>query len=459
MHILKYTLSFILWITVQSFVYAQTVQDIPDSLSLSDAIQIGLENNFDIRISALDAEIAQNNNTWGAAGRYPTISFNLSQGNSFRDVDNPASFLQGLSISNDITPSVSLNWTLFNAFSVRISRQQLQLLEEQSMGNAQIVVENTIQAIILAYYTAVLEKERLDVLQKIMTLSRDRYRYLQIKGDLGSAVTFDVLQEKNNYLTDSTNYVTQEINYLNARRTLNLLMGVDVSEEYNITDGLDVTPANYALDDLYEKMIANNTNLQTQYLNQEIFRQDVRLAKTELYPRLDLGLGASYSISRQDLTNADLGGREIENLITKPKTLNYFADFTLSYTLFDGGRIKRAIQNAYTNEKIAQVQVDQLKLSLKNDLVSVYDLYNARKKLLNITELNLETGDLNLELATERFKNGTINSFDFRTIQVSYLNIALNNVQAKYDLIDSETELMRLTGGIIEAYDVDNDAN
>jgi outer membrane protein TolC len=276
---------------------------------------------------------------------------------------------------------------------------------------------------------------------------------------LGSAVTFDILQEKSNYLTDSTNYVTQEVNFLNARRNLNLLMGVDVLNEYGLTDNLDVAPADFALEDLYEKMVANNSNLRNQYLNQEVFRQDVRLAKTELYPRLDLGMGASYSISRQDLTNADLGGRELDNLITKPKTLNYFANFTLSYTLFDGGRIKRAIQNAYTNENIAQIQVEQLKLSLKNELVSVYDLYNARKKLLSITSLNLETGDLNLELATERFKNGTINSFDFRTIQVNYLNTALNNVQAKYNLIDAETELIRLTGGIIETYEVEYENN
>lgn len=441
------------------FLFALQLSYAQDSLSLSGAIQMGLENNFDIQISAVDAVIARNNNTWGAAGRYPTIAFSLSQGNYFRDIDNPAAFLQGLSISNDINPSVSLNWTLFNAFRVRITRQQLQLLEELSLGNAQFVVENTIQGIILAYYMAVLEKERLEVLQKIMTLSRDRFRYLQIQGELGSAVTFDILQEKNNYLTDSTNFVTQEINYLNARRNLNLLMGVDVSNEYGLTDGLDVTPADFVLGDLYEKMVANNTNLRNQYLNQELFRQDVRLARTELYPRLTLGMGASYNISRQDLTNADLGDRENVNLITNTKSLNYFANLTLSYTLFDGERIKRTIQNSYSNEKIGQLQVEQLKLSLKNDLVSVFDLYNARKKLLNITEVNLETGDLNLELATERFKNGTINSFDFRTIQVNYLNIALNNVQAKYNLIDSETELMRLTGGIIEAYDMNAAGN
>ncbi len=458
MRFLTYTLSFFLSIVLHNVTYAQDVQDLPDSLSLSDAIQIGLENNFDIRISTLDTEIAQNNNTLGAAGRWPTVTFNLSQGNNFRDVDNPASFLQGLSINNDLSPSLSVNWILFDGFRVDITKERLQLLEEQSMGNAQIVVENTIQAIMLAYYTTLLEKERLDVLEKLLVLSRDRYRYLQIKGELGSAVTFDILQEKNNYLTDSTNYVVQVVNFRNARRNLNLLMGVDVLNEYGLTDNLDVVPAEFEIEELYERMVSNNTNLRNQYLNQAIFRQDVRLAKTELYPSINLGLGASYNVSRQDLSNAELL-RPIDDPITNTKTLNYFANFTLSYTLFDGGRIKRNIQNAYVNENIAQVQIEQLKLSLKNELVSVYDLYNSRKKLLDITGLNLETGDLNLALATERFKNGTINSFDFRTIQVNYLNTALNNVQAKYNLLDSEIELIRLTGGILEAYEVEYENN
>ncbi len=36
---------------------------------------------------------------------------------------------------------------------------------------------------------------------------------------------------------------------------------------------------------------------------------------------------------------------------------------------------------------------------------------------------------------------------------MNYLNTALNNLQAKYNLIESETELLRLTGGITNEYD------
>lgn len=427
-----------------------------DSLSLSQAIQTGLANNFDIQIQELDVEIAENNNTWGAAGRWPTVTFSLTQNNNFRDVTNPASFLQGLTISNDLGPSINVNWVLFNGFSVNINRERLQKLQELTMGNAEVVVENAVQAIIMAYYSTLLEEERLSVLEKVFILSKDRYEYVKLKGELGSAVTFDILQEQNAYLSDSANYVTQEVNYRNARRNLNLLMGIDIDTEYVLANDLDIEEEDYVLDDLYDKMVTSNSNLQNQFLNQQILRSEVRLAKTELYPQLSLNLGGAYNWARQDLSQADFAFSNPENprpTVTQTRTANYAAGFTLSYLLFDGGRVRRNIENAYTQERIGQLQIDQLKLSLKNDLIASYDLYNVRKKLLNISSQNIRSSELNLQLAEERFKNGTINSFNYRDIQINYLNAALNNLQAKYNLIDAETELLRLTGGIISEYE------
>ncbi|WKN46243.1 TolC family protein [Tunicatimonas pelagia] len=425
-----------------------------EDLSLFEAVQIGLENNFDIQIEELNIDVAQNNNNWGAAGRWPTITFDITQNNNFRDVDNPAGFQQGLTISNDITPGVNVNWTLFNGFSVQIQRSRLQELENLTRGNALVVIENAVQAIINQYYLAQLEQERLDVQKTVFSLSKDRYEYVRLKGELGSAVTFDILQEQNAFLTDSSNLVTQEINYLNTRRTLNLLMGRDVTLEYSLTDSLAVSPTDYALEDLYERMIASNSNLQNQYLNLEIAKLDTRLAKTELYPQLRLNAGAAYTLQRQDISNARFAFPDPDRPeVVRPRTLSYAAGFTLSYLLFDGGRVRQAIENTYTQERISQVQIEQQKITLRNNLMATYDLYNVRKKLLSISEENIRAAQLNLDLSEERFRNGTINSFDYRDIQVNYLNTALTNIQAKYDLIESETELLRLTGGILSEYE------
>ena len=71
------------------------------------------------------------------------------------------------------------------------------------------------------------------------------------------------------------------------------------------------------------------------------------------------------------------------------------------------------------------------------DLVSSYETYTMRQNLYNISELNLEAAELNLQLGEERYRYGSINSFDYRDLQINYLQTALNNLQSKFDLLDS----------------------
>jgi len=91
----------------------------------------------------------------------------------------------------------------------------------------------------------------------------------------------------------------------------------------------------------------------------------------------------------------------------------------------------------------------EIKLTLSNLLVTQYELYSIRKQLLDVADVNLESARLNLEIATEKYRNGTINSFNFRDVQLIFLNASSKKLNAIYDLLDSQTELLRLTGGIV----------
>ena len=57
-----------------------------------------------------------------------------------------------------------------------------------------------------------------------------------------------------------------------------------------------------------------------------------------------------------------------------------------------------------------------------------------------------------MQLSNEKFKNGAINSFNYRDVQIIYMNASFNQLQAKYNLIDSNSELMRMTGNMITEY-------
>ncbi len=430
-----------------------------ENLSLSDAIQIGLQRNYAILIERGNVEVARNNNNWGEAGRMPNISLNLNQNNVLTDnvrVAFPTS-TQGRTLSNAVNPSINANWTVFDGFKVNINKKRFELLQAETEGNASIVIANTLQSIILGYYLAVLEQERLEEFHKQLALSKDKYDYTNVKSELGSAVSTDVLLEEGNYLTDSINYINQQLKYRNAVRDLNILLAErNVAKFYTFTDSLNIPDEEYSLDDLRARMLAENVDLKKQYITQSVLGESKKLSYADRYPTLSLNTGFSENINSLDLSNARFftgdGFAEGPSTRLKSTTDTYSANFTLSFTLFNGGKIKRAIRNAIVNERVGQLRVDELENSLDKDLLAALDQYNIRRQLYGINARRESSAAINLNLSEEKFKNGSINSFDYRDVQNNYLSSSILRLQAAYNLISSKVELMRLTGGLIREY-------
>lgn len=437
-----------------------------ESLSLSDAIQLGLQRNYGILIEQKNIETAENNNEWGAAGRLPTVQLTAASNNNIRNQLVDAQFFGGQLFdgfeltdqrSYSLQPGASVNWTLFQGNKAIISKRRFAQLEAESNRNSDVVVANTIQAIISAYYLAVLEQDRLDEFRKQLDLSSDKFNYIKTKQDLGGAVTSDVLLEENNFLTDSANFLNQRLALNNAFRNLNVvIVEPDLEKRYSLTDVMNIEDIVYVLDDLKAAAFSENVDLQKIYLTQSVLELATRQQRADQFPTLTFNGGYNWNRNVSDLTSAEYNGpnpnyeNPPEPLISKTGT--YFANFTLAFTLFDGKRINRAIRNAMVQEDIGNLRVDQMEQSVSKDLLDAYDQYSIRRQLYEINRRKREAADINLRNSEERFRNGSINSFDYRDVQNNKLSAAIQELQSMYNLIDSKITLMRLTGGLIGEY-------
>jgi outer membrane protein TolC len=417
-----------------------------DSLSLSKAIEIGLEKNYDIRLTLKNVEINKIFNNWGEAGRLPQVNISAGQNNSISDQrNNPISFAPFLFLSNDVSSGLAMNWTLFNGFAVRANKTKLEQLELQSENTATLAIENTIHGIILAYYQAKMQKEQLTLMNNVMTLSKEKYNQQQVKSNLGIGVKFDLLQFEGNLYTDSSNKVLQNLAQRNATRNLNLIMGEDVDKEWNLTSEIKPDLNTKDLSTLKKEMLSNNTNIKNQYINIALTQQDISLAKSQFFPVINFNSGFNSSVG---VLNTNDVNSPISN--AQSKNLNYYGNFTLNFKLYDGGKVRRGIKALELQNEVDQLRTSQMIDQLNFELTNVYELYLTRLQIFELTKKAFLVAKDNMDIAKLKEESGLINSFNFRDIQMAYLSAGVALYQASYDLLESNATLLKMTGKIIQ---------
>jgi outer membrane protein len=443
----KYILTFLLAMAMTTPILAQ---DNLQPLSLSDAVEKALQNHLQIQIAEANVAIAANNNNWEAAGRFPTISLLVNGPNSYSDQTNPASFLQEFtSVSTGANGTLDATWVLFDGFKVRISKDQLELLEMQSQENAMLVLEGVMQDVILSYYLSLLAKDQLAVVEEVLALSADRVAYQKVRQEFGQASTFDILQSQDAYLTDSTNFLLQQENYRNALRNLNRAMGVtDLTQSYTLTDSLENTPAALRLEELKQRLISSNASLRNAWINQELSQVNTELAKSFRAPRISLSAGTTYNLGINRI-NAINPFTMQEFGTTTATTFNAYANITATYNIYTGSSRKRSIDNALVQEEITYLSVQDLQQDLLLQLESAYYTYQNQLQLVQLNQSLVENARQNLGIAAERLEGGQINSFDYRAVQLSFINANQALLNAVYNLKVTEVTLMRLTGDLV----------
>ena len=432
---------YILLLLLPNLLFAQ------EDLNIMQAIRTALHQNYDIQISAKNQKISDINNNWANAGALPTINLSAKKEEALSDqTNNPASFLPYELRSSALNGNANVSWTLFNGFAIRANKAKLKNLEEISNNNATLTIENTIQGVILQYYNCVLQKQRLDLLQKVVSLAKNRLEYQQTKYDIGVSTKMDLLQIENAMLTDSSNLILQKLNFNNAVKNLNLTLGNNIESLWNFTDDIDTEIQLFNYEILKESTLANNTNIKNQYYNIQLSKQDIRLSKAAFYPVISVNSGAAYNESTYDI------GEMSSQMQNTGESLNYFANFSVNLRLFDGGKLYTTLRKVKVQKERNTLQYEKIQEEVLHQLSLTNDKYNSRITAYALNEKAFGIAETNYNLANDKNNRGVINSFMFRDIEIAYITSGINAQQSAYNLMESKIALLKITGGIMQGF-------
>ncbi len=415
-----------------------------DTLTLSQVIDVALENNFAVQIASTQKDIAANNNTAGNAGMLPIVELYGSNTsnvqNSFFESFTAAPRSANNAHSNVVNANAMADWTIFDGMKMFATKSGLELMEKMGEYEYRSMIETTIIDLVNAYNILVLRQHYYENLYEAYQISNERNILNSKKISIGTGSTVMLMQSIIDMNADSVNMIMQHKLIEQGKADLNFLMGRDPATPIEVTSSALLNELN-SYESLMDKIYGQNNELLNARLNVELAHQNLLVVRSERLPKLNIFGGYSYMKGTYDIGNA----KSIQNYGP-----TYGAIVTMR--VFNGFNTNLKMQNAHFNQDIAANQYNQKELEIKSQLSKMYSEYKYSKQIYDIEKQNIEIAQQNLTLAFERYKLGVLNDIDFRNIQFKVVNAQYSFYVAEFNVRSAEVELLKVAGELIKVY-------
>lgn len=420
-----------------------SAQEEPEVYTLKRCLEIGLENNYSIRLVKIDQQVSDNNATPANAGLLPTLDLTGGYNGDLGTTRTEARVTgmrtkEGAAYDQGVNVNLGLNWTLFDGFNLITNYKQLQLLKQQGELNTRIAVEDFIAALASEYYNFIQQKIRLKNFHYAMMLSKERMRIVEERFHIGNFSRLDYQQAKVDFNADSAQYMKQQEALATSKIKLNELMSnEDVNRWLIIRDTLINVNPDFVYADLWKSTLLTNASLLRADQNTRLSEMALKKVLSRNYPYVKLNAGYGYSYNRYGLTSTRMRDNWGLN-----------AGLTVGINLFDGAK-KAERANARLEIENTKLVREQLELSLKADMSNLWQSYQNNLQMLQLERQNLVTARENYEIAHERYMLGDLSGFEMREAQKSLLDAEERLLSAEYNTKMCEISLLQLSGNIM----------
>ncbi len=406
------------------------------TLSLEDAINTALKNNFDIQVARNNADIDRINNTAGNAGMLPTVqitgSANFGQDNVYQKLSSGTVNNFPSQSTTSLNAGTELDWTLFDGGKMFVTKSKLSEIESLGAIQFKDKVLQTQFDVIAGYYDVVRQKQQLNSINEVIRYNRERVKITQTGFNAGYFIKTDLLQSQIDLNVALENAVNQKFAVTVAKKNLNLLLGQYSASDFEVADSI---PLNYTPDKttLIEQLNNSNTGILSSQKQIDIANLTLKENKTGYLPKVNLKAGYYFSHSLNSV------GTTLENQSYGPQIGG-----SVAIPLYSAGENKRKVAASRLDVQSAQYNLENVKLQTKTDLENALSDFDNQQELLKIERDNYALAKENLEISLQRLSHGQTTSLEVHLAQESYSQSFTRLINFEYNLKLSESRLKQL---------------
>ena len=409
-------------------------------LTLKDAVEIALKNNYNIKLSQNNSTIAGNNVTIGNAGFLPQVTGNLTSNNSIQTTqqtrtDGSVNNIRNAHNSN-INYGVNLNWTIFDGFNMFATYDELKQLDKLGDIRLRDTIQATVASVINTYYNLISQNEQIKALRGAIEISRTQLRYANDKFIVGRVSRLDVYNAQVNLNTDTAALITQFQQFKSNKIQLNRLLVRNLQTNFDVGDTI-VVDRSLVLGDIISKAQTQNPAILSSQINKRLAEISLKQVRSTRYP--SIGLTSGYNFSRAK-TPAGF------TLQQNAHGLAY--GVVASVNIFDGLNQWRRERNAKLQIDNAELDYKRTRLDVEAQISNLYVAYLSGLDLIKLGQSNVELARKNLEISLEKYRLGNITPLEIREAQRNYLDAQSTFFAAQYQSKMAEVTLKQITNSI-----------
>ncbi len=404
-----------------------------ETLTATQAVKIGLENNYNIRISRNEVAKADNMGKMKVGSLLPTARADGSAAYSNTEYDSPGSGMGGLGSSSDgmsYSAGAGLNWTLFDGFRMFYGLKQLDQKMALSRETSRFNIESSVVKILTAFYNLGSTRSILAASQEQLALSRKQLQRIEAKWEFGGANNTDLLRQQVLVNADSSVVTARELDVARALHDLNLALGKNPDEPLEVTIDTIVEPPASDASFWYENAKKHNAGLSMSQIQKNIAYSDLGIARAAFWPVLAANGSLTKTWGNNDYTRTATG-------------------LTLSWPLFSGFRTLTTAQNAKIDTKNAELSHEQKQKELKAYVYQQWELLSNAHRQVGFEREAVILAEQSLSVSEELFKVGRISDVQFRESQLALINAMVRHETALFQYKVATAQLQQLAGKLV----------
>ncbi|MFI3302342.1 MAG: TolC family protein [Rikenellaceae bacterium] len=391
---------------------------------LQALIEQALENNTDLNVARLNIEQAETSFKMSRKAYIPTLSASAS-----------ASLVGvGSTTAKGVSGSLSSSWEIDIFGRLRNAKYQSKSALEQSVAYHKAVQTQLIATVATNYYSLLMLDEQMRISLTTLDMWSENIRAMEALNRAGRVDNTSVLQSQANKSALESSIVSIDEQIKTAENNLSTLLKI-VPQHIERGDIADVNLADDLAVGVPMQLLSNRPDVQVaEYELAQAFYA-TNYARAALYPSLSLSGSVGYGFGAA---------------ITNPKEVVYSLVGSVVQTIFNGGKLRGALEISKSQQEQVLLQFNQTLLDAGAEVnVALIACQSAKARIVHELQQIAYLKDA-LKSSELLMKHGASTYLVVLTAQQSLLSAELSFANSKFEQTEGIINLYRSLGGGVE---------